>query len=591
MSVSNKNANSDVFRSPCLPAHVAALLEDTPGYIAAIDFLMESGTFAAVPSGARTSMMVALHAMSQHKALTRVMHHCDVTEILKAVTMLDDRRLSRQLARKVQKIENDHPHLMRLPEDETDSSPDHENGRKRKSRRKVDVYRRKLRSIEANLNNSCSNKTFCDSDAHDNTAVQETIQSAPGVSGAFSQKVRQWAKTTQTPDALEYIMLLENSKAPWRKLADLVHFRPSDFAVDYFLADVHDEPIPETCFVARLRALLKKYEDDDGNGKIVDDFKSLANDFPQVYLACPFLRLHSVLMDQPNIVENLVSRMPLETALWNFEELYRTTNKCQDIVLDRLRKYDFGSGSGNVKATTYGKLMERVLTFQRMGLDKLAEAVLVLADGRLEELKSYWQERVQGLKVAVVGDASSSMYMAIQSATIFASLCSICLDGELSFYNSGPVASPFKKPRDVKQALAVCNKVQASGCTSPAAALWPYVEKKQWVDLIVHVTDEHENTPYNGEYHASLLARYMKEVNPNVKVVIVCVGHGNQEFRSSMKRENIDFRVVTIDEYRPDLAKFDSLLGQLVTAAAVEYSVGDADTVQVEGGEDEFVVV
>ena len=269
-------------------------------------------------------------------------------------------------------------------------------------------------------------------------------------------------------------------------------------------------------------------------------------------------------MKQSVIAEMLAARVPLETVLWYFEEFHRASRACQHIVLDRVVKHDFGTGSGNVKATTYGKLMERILTFRRMGLVKLADAVLTLADGRLEELKSFWKERVKEQKVAVIGDASGSMQLAIESATIFASLVSVCLDGELSFYNDKPVASPFQKPRNVNEALDVCSDVRAMGCTSPAAALWPYVKNKQWVDLLVHVTDEYENTPYNGESHASLLARYKEEVNSNVKVVIVCVGRGNCAFRQNMDSKNRGYRLVTIDDRRPDLAKFDALLGQLV---------------------------
>jgi hypothetical protein len=46
--------------------------------------------FSTVPSTVRTSAIVALHITSHHKALTWLMHECKVTEILKALTMLDN---------------------------------------------------------------------------------------------------------------------------------------------------------------------------------------------------------------------------------------------------------------------------------------------------------------------------------------------------------------------------------------------------------------------------------------------------------------------------------------------------------------------
>lgn len=42
---------------------------------------------------------------------------------------------------------------------------------------------------------------------------------------------------------------------------------------------------------------------------------------------------------------------------------------------------------GNIKTMTFGKLMECILTFRRLGLDKLAYALVVLANSRLEKLK------------------------------------------------------------------------------------------------------------------------------------------------------------------------------------------------------------
>jgi hypothetical protein len=77
------------------------------------------------------------------------MHECEATEILKDLTMLDDRhRLARQLARKIQKIEIEHPHFIRLPKDESESDTsgdDSDDKKKCKTRRrKIDKYRRKL---------------------------------------------------------------------------------------------------------------------------------------------------------------------------------------------------------------------------------------------------------------------------------------------------------------------------------------------------------------------------------------------------------------------------------------------------------------
>jgi hypothetical protein len=46
-----------------------------------------------------------------------------------------------------------------------------------------------------------------------------------------------------------------------KKLSDIIHFCPSDFPVSYFLADIHNDSIPDSCFVAQMQALVKAVED------------------------------------------------------------------------------------------------------------------------------------------------------------------------------------------------------------------------------------------------------------------------------------------------------------------------------------------
>jgi len=211
---------------------------------------------------------------------------------------------------------------------------------------------------------------------------------------------------------------------------------------------------------------------------------------------------------------------------------------------------------------TYGKLVERILTFRTMGVS-FADELLPLADARLEELRSFWCRGDRPTKMAVFGDASSSMQTAIEAATIFASMVSVCFDGELSFFGSDLIPSPCEKPKNVRDALHVCNKVRAWGSTSLAAALWPYYESKKKMDVFVMVTDEGENTPKNGHSFAGLLAKYRREVNPDVFLVVVRVGCGERSFQQDLERNEIHHRTVILDGERPDHAKFDALLGQL----------------------------
>lgn len=172
--------------------------------------------------------------------------------------MLDNCRLAHQLARKIQRIEFEHPRLICLPKDESESDTleDHSEMKCKSCHRKIDVYRRKLRAINDELSEACPDKSMCIARAHADTAVQERIQSASGISGALAQKVHNWAISGVMRDGFKYIMLT-NSNAPWQKLSDIVHFCPSDFPISYFLADIHKDSIPNSCFVTQMQALVK----------------------------------------------------------------------------------------------------------------------------------------------------------------------------------------------------------------------------------------------------------------------------------------------------------------------------------------------
>jgi len=644
--------------TPCLSAHVYVLKAHPNEYIEDLLFLCQCGAFSAVSNGTRACILAALHITSHHNAVTSVMKHCESTDIVKAATLLDRPRKLRQLKRKIQYIEDSNPNLVSnsTPESDgcdqnnTDANMETEEvgQRKPKRRRKIDSYRRQCSTIESELQETDQGEES--SIAQNDTAVQELIQSS-SVSGAFARKVKHWAKTCLTSDFLEHVMLVMPAR-PWQDLADLVHFNPRDFSVPYFLSDVHKDirkkqskesdkakgdcvvGAPNDSFVSRMREMAENSDD----AELDELFFRLAEDFPQTYLMYPFIRTQSYLMSRPRIVEDIASRMPLDMAMWYFEELQEASAMCESIIAERLKENGDITRSVKSKAT-YGKLVDRILRFRHnpdeeriqymvtalgfsraqavvalrqfngdmeqaaewlfedpgavdaavkrnmgtsqhqegaeaernseMRLD-LANQIIPIADSRLNELKEYWKKKsvLDDAKVAVFGDASESMQCAIEAATIFASMVSVCFDAELSFFSHKLVQSPHEKPTSVRETLEVCNTIRASGCTSLAAALWPYFEQKKNMDMFVLVTDEHENEPCNGYYFADLLAKYKSCVNENVSLVLVCVGKGDSGFRQSLTNQNIAFKAVYIDESRPDLAKFDALLGQLALVSS-----------------------
>jgi hypothetical protein len=554
---------STVTAAPCLALHVQALHNEPDQYLAGLRAqLQNDDSFKSLSSSQIAIVAVACHITGHHQVVESVLDRCSIVEIQKMLTLLSRPSQQRQLVERINKIETVNPHL-------TKAQNDKEISRKRK-RGKIVALRSKLHKVGKELDllyihghHQGSKQLLCEA-AHTNSAVAELIRSS-SCSGSLARKVRNWARKLK-PDYLEFVML-EMPKLPWIKVADFVHFRPQDFAVSYFLADVFGGKIPEDSFVYAMREL-----DDAPVDKAVDLFTEAAERYPQVYKAYASFRLKTIMHQSREIAEDFAQHMPLDTLIWYFEELYEKSHSVSKILAKRLRgpaafKQLLQKDS---KLSGFGKLLERVLMFQRTD-PQLATHLMEVASERLNQMVEKFQgTRKQGKRIAVFGDASASMQTAIEASTIFASMASACLDGELSFFASDLIQSPYAKPSTVKETMQICQSVNADGCTSLAAALWPYFDQQIIVDAIVLVTDEGENTECNGYSFADLLREYKETVNPQVALVIICVGSGEEEFRDSLTEHGIKATTVTIDEGRPDLTKYDALLTQVATAAGVE---------------------
>ena len=601
---------------PCVCAHVYALRYKKEEYLQQLRrTLRNPAAWANVSHATKGRVLAALHLTSEHKEVDSLFPYLEITDIEKALcNILDRAREARQLKSKIEKLERDNPHIMQVEVESIDGLDGQDANRaadamgdsddvgelqvsirRQRCLRKMTRLRRTLKELEASLEfgetGGIYHKSLPCSEAHKDSAVLELIQSG-SVSGSLSRKVRKWAMALK-PDFLEYVML-EFPKKPWQNVADLVHFNPkSDFAVPYFLDDVYGQPIPEDSFVFCMRKLSNASPAD-----IVSVFRATAQNFPQIYNAYAFLRTKPTLMHNKETVEDLARNIPLHLAIWNFEELHAVSRECSKIVQQRLQNDGVMSkiiDTNDSKVYTYGKLIERIQTFHKMGMDSLAKALTQLAKRRLDYMKEMLT--VLGTRVAVFGDASSSMQTAIDAATIFAAMVSACLNAELSFFSHRLVESPYKKPSTVEQTMEVCKKIRANGCTSLAAALWPYFHHGLYLDTIVMVTDEEENTSWEGYSFAELLKAYKEKVNPNVALIVVCVGTGDKRFRQALQGNGIEWKTVTIDRCRPDLTKFDALLEQVAAMSTVASSPemiereADIQDVNSADGDEEFVMI
>lgn len=87
-----------------------------------------------------------------------------------------------------------------------------------------------------------------------------------------------------------------------------------------------------------------------------------------------------------------------------------------------------------------------------------------------------------------------------------------------------------------------------------------------YVQVFIVVTDEEENTRSHSYSFASLFKKYREEIVPHAQVFFISFLKGNDrgQMITALEREGItDAQQFRLDGNRPDLSKFDELLGVL----------------------------
>lgn len=263
--------------------------------------------------------------------------------------------------------------------------------------------------------------------------------------------------------------------------------------------------------------------------------------------------------------KNLFSKnTPLDTVLWYFEELY--TEKIFEILEKKMETETLG--------IPYGKLLERLLLIKNYDKGTCI----------YEKLISYAEEKLTQYKlnldspIAVLGDASSSMGIAIKTSCIFMSvLCAMC-DAEMVLFrgHNEKIDNPPKSVKDVMQLSATLN---AGGCTSPAASLYEYYKNEKKIKTFIIVTDEEENTMCFNYKFATLFKAYREKIC-HAKIVFISFLQNNKhgkdgqmvsELKAVIPDIEADLMQFKLDKYRPDLSKMDHILNTLMINS-VDYS-------------------
>jgi hypothetical protein len=187
---------------------------------------------------------------------------------------------------------------------------------------------------------------------------------------------------------------------------------------------------------------------------------------------------------------------------------------------------------------------------------------------------SYANERLQdvrvplgGIRLAILGDASASMHVAVRVSAIICSLLHVATKADLSFFNKEFLVLPDEMlPTDAMEVINIAERTRASGRTCPAAPLLDYYNRRERVDVFVVVSDEEENTQAkNGQLFAPLFRQYIRVVHPSSIVVLVSFLKEGVVGRMKTRLEEVGIEPLQfrLDKNRPDLSRFDALLSRL----------------------------
>lgn len=444
--------------------------------------------------------------------------------------------------------------------------------------------KREIKSIEKKIAINAKTKTVMKSKKlgklRSNIHNLERIKPKSGsFSGALARKIRNYVRKFKESELEFFAMHMPTE--PWKKLADLVHLHPEkDFPnAPWFLNYCFGKELPADSKVAKCKSMSK------------DNVNELVAEYDLPYTIIKPFKAHLNEKSKEKIAQN---QEKLDTIIWYYEDLLCPA--VNDIIKSRLER-------GDKLELGYGKLMERLMMFKDLndntkrsrqvsssasswtdvGRDEwellndestLFNLIIPIAESRLKEFKSSLAS-----PVAVLGDASGSMQVAIRTATIISSLLTVICSAKLSFFHSQNFDAKLN-PSSIAEVLKVAYSTRAEGSTAPAASLVPYFDKKEVVKTFVIVTDEEENTKATTSDGRSwrffeLFMEYRKEVYPASLIFISFLSHQHSEgymYRQFVREKVPDVLQFKFDGARPDLTKLDSILGSLCSKDSKSFS-------------------
>ncbi|EFA81946.1 hypothetical protein PPL_05180 [Heterostelium album PN500] len=365
--------------------------------------------------------------------------------------------------------------------------------------------------------------------------------------GSVSRIFKNWFKTI-TPKTLEYFALGQ-PKETWKELADLLHLSPSDFQIPWFLEFMFGKAAPEGSSV---------HDFDDAKSRA--DAGELVNYVPLLEKHRPpysFLRKRLTEDELKPLKMQIAQYEDINLVLWWFHE-FKDVKGINQLVVQRVNTGDL--------TLAYGTLIEKTMSLTEDSNPAMKPIFDSLLKATLTKLTKFATRFSLPPPIAVFGDRSGSMDIAIRLATIIGYLVSNLSEGSrLSFFNTEDMEAPVP-PSSIGQLFKLTSLVTAEGGTAPAISLKPYLDEKKPLKYVVVVTDEEENQSVDRMEFAAMFDKYRREVAPDCKPVFVSFLRSNAKgyMVTQLKRNHqIDPIQIVLDRSKPDVTKIDQMLTAL----------------------------
>lgn len=383
-------------------------------------------------------------------------------------------------------------------------------------------------------------------------------------------------------DKLEFYALAYELD-PWKNLANLLHLKPSDFQLDWFLNYVYGGQPPTDSVVYACKnitsnnalELISKYKPDYNfirSTKVVlsNATKAIISTYTDVNVLLWWLHEFVDSKEALEIINKKITETEINLPYGVLiDKLFLSKKHCTNSYVAYSNPQSCSSMYSCLGWQTKQTPPPKTVNFDTSSpAYKIYEKLLTIAEKQLEKYMLKFDDN----KVGIFGDASGSMEVAIKTSSIIMSILCVIANADMNLFRS-KVEIIKNPPKNVKDVITFNDVCKANGGTNPASSLEPYYTNKENLDIIIIVTDEEENEKCKNMNFSDMFNKYCETMGKIPKLVFISFldinrnkkGQMVQEFNTKYPKYEEYIYQYIFDKNKPDLTKLDSVLSKLAT--------------------------